>query len=645
MEARRRSSLFSRLMFSIALPEIVIFSFVAIISYFQLKDLFKEISKEKIENYQEELMSIIEFQDVSLSQLSRNLDHNSQHKMRQLRFNYFNTSDSIEHADLGRIREEIGMNNTDDIYIINREGIVVNTTFKDDLNFNLFSISNEFKGFLKDLFYHDFYTPQPMSLETNTRKFKKYIYQSSKDHHYIIQLGFYSTEADRFNDEISKRLKEIEKNPNDIKSIDLILAPWKPFSLYTGEDIEEDDVAVIQEIFEKKENRMVESEDSKTSYTFYESGDNKSIYWKGILRVVYDKKRNRDILISSLVQKISLFGIGVILLFVILYFNVLSIVKPIHNLSKAARKLGEGELEQRAKADGTREMIFLAESFNHMAENLEKSHLEITHKNDEIMASINYAKRIQEAIMPSYDEVSQYLKEHFIYYRPKDVVAGDFYWFEATDDYIFIAAADCTGHGVPGAMVSVVCSNSLNQAVKELKLIEPAEILGTVRDLVITTFEKSNHDVKDGMDICFCRIDLKTKEVVFAGAQNSLYRVTKKPKAIEEEKAIFDDTHHLIEYKGDKQPIGKFTEIKPFQQTKIVCEKGDYIYLFTDGYADQFGGPEGRKFMYKPFKKLLLSLHGAAMDEQKDRLDRAFREWMVNESQIDDVCIIGIAFS
>jgi serine phosphatase RsbU (regulator of sigma subunit) len=280
-----------------------------------------------------------------------------------------------------------------------------------------------------------------------------------------------------------------------------------------------------------------------------------------------------------------------------------------------------------------------------MADNLEKSHMEITHKNDEIMASINYAKRIQEAIMPAYEEVSHYLKNHFIYYRPKDVVAGDFYWFEATDEHLFIAAADCTGHGVPGAMVSVVCSNSLNQAVKEMKLTEPAEILNMVRDLVITTFEKSQHDVKDGMDICFCRINLKTREVVFSGAQNSLYRVTRKPRVVENEKAIFDDTHLLIEYKGDKQPIGKFTFLKPFSQTSITCEKGDYLYLFTDGYADQFGGPEGRKFMYKPFKKLLLSLHGKEMESQKRELETAFKQWMGNESQVDDICVIGIGFS
>ena len=642
MKSNKRSSLFSRLMFSVALPEIVIFSIVAIISYIQLKDLFNDISKEKVKNFQDELMSIIEFQDVSLSQLSRNLDHNSQHKMKALRFQYFNSSDSIETANLERIRDEIGMNRSDDIYIINRDGVIVNTTFPNDLNFNLFTISKEFKDFLEGLFYHDYYTPQPMSLETNTRKFKKYIYQSSRDHKYIIQLGFYSTEADKFNDEIGKRLKEIENNPNDIESIDLILASWKPFSLYKGKDLEGEEVAVVQEIFELKKNKTIESEDTKTSYTFFERGDNKAIDWKGILKVVYDKKQAREIMISSLIQKVSLFGFGMILLFVILYFNVLTIVRPIHHLSRAARKLGDGDLQQRTLPEGTREMVFLADSFNLMAENLEKSHMEITKKNEEITSSINYAKRIQEAILPPNEEVARFLADYFIYYRPKDIVAGDFYWFEYTDKYIFIAAADCTGHGVPGAMVSVVCSNALNQAVKELKLTEPAKILDAVREQVLLTFEKSQHDVKDGMDICFCRIDLKAREVVYSGAQNSLYRVTKVENHPLEDKSVFDDVNVLLEYKADKQPIGRFTMYKPFSQTKIQCLEGDCIYLFTDGFADQFGGPDNRKFMYKPFKKLLLSINSEDMANQEEHLDKAFLEWKLSESQVDDVCVIGI---
>ena len=176
-------------MISVALPEIIIFTVVAAVSYIQLKFVFEDSSIEKVASLRAELMSIIRFQDVSLAQASRNLEHNAQGKMKALRYDYFATSDSIETADLERIRREIGMNETDDIYIINSDGIIVNTTMITDQDFNLFSIGGEFEEFLRTLFYHDFYSPQPMSLETNTRKFKKFIYQISTDHSYKIQLA------------------------------------------------------------------------------------------------------------------------------------------------------------------------------------------------------------------------------------------------------------------------------------------------------------------------------------------------------------------------------------------------------------------------------------------------------------------------
>lgn len=629
-------------MISVALPVIIIFSFVAVVSYYQLKDLFNTISSEKIENLQDELMSVIRLQDVSMAQMSRNIARNSQDKMRQLRYDYFETSDSIETADLSRIRKEIGMNESDAIYIINKDGIIINTTFENDLNFNLFKIDDDLKEFLKTVFSHDFYVPEPMSLETSTRKFKKYIYQRSPDGNYIIQLGFYSNEADRFNAEISKRFAEISNDTNDIESIDLILAPWKPFSMYSGEDVSKSETPLIQTLFEKKRDSIIETEDMMISYIFFEKNNTEAIRWTGILKVVYDKQRDREILASNITHKLSLFGFGMILLFIILYVNVLLITRPVRDLSDTARKLGSGELGERTKPGGSKEIYYLSEAFNHMAENLEKSHKEITRKNEEILASINYAKRIQEAILPSDVEVTKYLPDHFIMYEPKDIVAGDFYWFETAGDDIYIASADCTGHGVPGAMVSVVCSNAMNRTVNELGISEPAKILDSVRELVILTFEKSHHDVKDGMDICFCKIDRKNRKITFSGAQNSLYVVKKVKGKIEDPKCVHDDEHMLLELKADKQPIGKFTAAKPFTQHEVYCEKGDCIYLFTDGFADQFGGQNEKKFMYKPFKQLLVKLHKASMEDQRAELERTFENWRGPLDQVDDVCVIGI---
>lgn len=643
MIQRKKGSLFTGLMISVALPVVLIFSAVAIISYIQLKDLFENISKEKVNNLQEELMSVIDFQDVSMSTLSKEIEHEAQEKMKRLRFDYFSTADSIETANLSRIREEIGMKETDDIYIINKSGIIINTTFHNDLNFNLFNVDDKkFVSFLKDLFQHDFYTPEALSLEHSTRKFKKYIYQRSKDHNYIIQLGFYLNTAEIFNQRIADRLKEIENKPNDIKSIDLIVAPWDPISFYSRKEISGKDENIVKELFNLKLSKNIENDGEISSYIYFERVDSESIQWQGILKVVSDKKRNKEILTNNLIQKIGLFGIGIGLLFIILFINVRTITKPVSDLSSVAGNLGKGNFRERAVVQGSKEISLLAESFNQMADNIEKSHLEITLKNQEITSSINYAKRIQEAIMPPFDFVNKHIPEYFIYYRPKDIVAGDFYWFECIGDDIYIAAADCTGHGVPGAMVSVVCSNALNRAVKEMNLKEPSDILNKVRQLVIETFERSEHEVKDGMDICFCRINQGSNKITYSGAQNSLYRITKKSGEFDSEKSIYDDDNILIEYKADKQPIGKFLIDKPFTQKEIQCEEGDMIYLFTDGYADQFGGPEGKKFMYKSFKKLLLSLKNEKIDEQKIILNRTFENWALTEKQIDDVCVIGI---
>jgi serine phosphatase RsbU (regulator of sigma subunit)/Tfp pilus assembly protein PilF len=253
----------------------------------------------------------------------------------------------------------------------------------------------------------------------------------------------------------------------------------------------------------------------------------------------------------------------------------------------------------------------------------------IEEKNKDITDSINYAKHLQQAILPPQKLVSKYLPESFILYKPKDIVAGDFYWMEVIGDSVLIAAADCTGHGVPGAMVSVVCSNALNRAVKEFSITEPGKILDKVTDLVIETFERSESEVKDGMDISLCVLNTVTKEISWAGANNPLWILEKK-------------THALREIKADKQPIGKYSNRVAFNTHHINLYEGDAIYLFTDGFADQFGGPKGKKFKYSKLKELILSTNNKTMSEQKEILNDSFETWKTNLEQVDDVCIIGI---
>ncbi|HLA57293.1 MAG TPA: SpoIIE family protein phosphatase, partial [Puia sp.] len=215
----------------------------------------------------------------------------------------------------------------------------------------------------------------------------------------------------------------------------------------------------------------------------------------------------------------------------------------------------------------------------------------VEEKQKEIIESITYAKRLQEAILPPQEFVNAHAPDNFILYRPKDLVAGDFYWAEKIGSCFYIAAADSTGHGVPGAMVSVVCSNALNRTVKEFKETETGRILDKTRELVLETFEKSTSEVKDGMDISLLCIDSKNRNISWSGANNPLWYI---------------EDSVLKEIKADKQPVGQTDYAKPFTTHQIEFKSGTTFYLFTDGFADQFGGPNGKKFKYKQFSDLLL---------------------------------------
>lgn len=257
----------------------------------------------------------------------------------------------------------------------------------------------------------------------------------------------------------------------------------------------------------------------------------------------------------------------------------------------------------------------------------------LSEKNEEIVSSIRYAKRIQNAILPPDDLVNQSFSNSFILYKPKDIVAGDFYWIEPNLNTTLFAAADCTGHGVPGAMVSVVCNNALNRSVREFNLHEPGKILDKTREIVVEEFAKSNEDVKDGMDISLCKLEKKNSgkyKLEWAGANNPLWIISNA------------NPTQLLEFKPNKQPIGKVETPTHFTTQSIELEKEDHIYLFTDGFQDQFGGEKGKKFKASKLKELLLSIHGKSMPEQKEILNAAFEKWRGNLEQVDDVCIMGI---
>ncbi len=254
---------------------------------------------------------------------------------------------------------------------------------------------------------------------------------------------------------------------------------------------------------------------------------------------------------------------------------------------------------------------------------------QIAIQNKQIMDSINYARRIQFAILPDPNAFSDILKHFFILYKPKDVVSGDFYWETKVDNKIIIVAADCTGHGVPGAFMSMLGMTFLNEIVNRDKITQPNKILNRLRKNVIDSLNQEGRDekVRDGMDIAVCALDKDNDIIQFAGANNPMVLVR---------------NNEVIQLKGDNMPVSIYAKMLSFTNKEINLSKGDNIYIFSDGYADQFGGNSGRKFMKKRLRETFVSIQHLSMQEQKQKLDEIFENWRGQYEQIDDVLIIGL---
>jgi PAS domain S-box-containing protein len=276
--------------------------------------------------------------------------------------------------------------------------------------------------------------------------------------------------------------------------------------------------------------------------------------------------------------------------------------------------------------------IYLMSSFLDISKIVEQQNI-IEQQHKEIIESINYAKHIQNSIFLSPEQIQEFIPDSFILSKPKNIVSGDFYWMKKIDGKIFIAASDCTGHGVPGALVSIVGFKLLNKFIGEYKLTKPADILNQFKKESLsenTQTDESRTVLKDGMDISLCAIDLNKMTMEYAGAYNPIYHVR---------------NGTLTKLLVDKIPIHLFANQneKAFTNYELKLEPDDAFYLFSDGYSDQFGGIKGKKFTYKQFQELILSIHKLSMKKQKEKFDKTIEEWreMYDEEQTDDILVIG----
>jgi len=258
---------------------------------------------------------------------------------------------------------------------------------------------------------------------------------------------------------------------------------------------------------------------------------------------------------------------------------------------------------------------------------------ELNEKNEDLLSSIHYARLIQQAILPSEERFKSVLPESFVFHLPRDIVSGDFYWLQEWDDKILVAAVDCTGHGVPGAFMSIIGNNHLNAAVREEGHTRPALILDSLNRGVSNTLRQQSDGedagIKDGMDIALVSIDYKNRRLEYAGAYNPFY--------------IIRDGK-LIETKGDKFPIGLSMDDRDrkFTNHEFDLVEGDAVYIFSDGYPDQFGGPKGKKYKYDQFRSLLFEVHQLKPKRQLQTLRSDFEDWKGDLVQLDDVLVIGL---
>lgn len=289
--------------------------------------------------------------------------------------------------------------------------------------------------------------------------------------------------------------------------------------------------------------------------------------------------------------------------------------------------------------------IFFKISSEEKDEKLILVNRDISKRNEKILENIQLARNIQANLLPYDSQFKALFSKSFVLYMPRDMVSGDFYWVESCGDLSYCAVIDCTGHGVPGAFVSIIGHQGLNRCVNDLKLTEPADILNKLHEMIFHVLRKEDSLILDGMDMSLLCHNRTTNTISYSGAQNSILMVRNNDFDFDGQEAEYRGINHsLFKIPAQRQSVGSEYLKEPFYQTNIDLKDGDSIYLYTDGYVDQFGGPHQKKLMHKQFKKLLLSLSNFEPENQLSELQYYFENWKGNLKQTDDICVIGIHF-
>jgi serine phosphatase RsbU (regulator of sigma subunit) len=663
----KQSSIFTQLIYNIVLPVVVALVLLGVINFRNTRVMLRE--QREIRNFliSDELIQVLKFQDITLSMLEEKLNKQLEDISNEAVIKHLVSTKSIEKYDLAKLRESLGLEPTlYDFYLIDKNGYVVNTTFLPDLGRNFFDFGEEHKNLILSIFEGGEFVSERFTIESSTRRLKKYTYQPTLNGEYILELGVYSPAADDVINIIKGILEESGKKHSTIVSAELFMNSDDPFSLTKTDTIDEVEQMFLKERFLKRDSVTVERKLNKRYLSFqylYTESEGSKLYKGSVIRIISDTTNERSSEYRRLFGFLGLFlGVLSVIMYLI-YRKTRIITDPIKKLVEHVNRISEGNLSERAQVEGSREIATLSLRFNKMIAELEELYNDLDKKVKErtaevvaqkeeiesqrdalerqrdllaeqqkhILDSIHYSKRLQNAILPTADFVKELFPESFIFYLPRNIISGDFYWFHRIGNRKYFSAIDCTGHGVPGALVSMVGQNWLNYAIKDLQLQKPGEILDALNNGVTSTFKEKDDEasVKDGMDLALCCVDYDTMKLEYSGAYNP---------------AIVIRNGEVINLKPDKQPIGASSKADKtnFNNFEMDVFPNDMVYVFSDGYPDQFGGPTGFKFLIKRFRELLLEIHQLPMDEQKMILETTLYDWMGAEDQVDDITVIGI---
>ncbi len=648
---------------------------LAAYNYFNAQKLQKEAYNTKRKIVNNEMNHIFSLQETSLNFIENELNSKMKKWSHQIIYNYLDTLKEFNDTILNYISLQLGMDTAlTDIYIIDRTGVIVYSTFFPDLGLNLFSFGDSHKNFLLNIFKNKKFHPEPFTNESQTNRLKKYSYQATKDGKYIVEIGSYSKEANQLNNKMISIFKDISTHQIDFREVDLFIVSDVIYSFTKRVKVPPQIAKIVRQVFESKTKKIVKKTDTQTGITLYydysnldKKFQNTALYKGAVMLLVYDKEKENAKNRKELLLSLNIFSIVTLLVALIIFLWSRRITKPIKDLAKAVEFITEGDLNKQVEVKGKNEIAQLAQSFNKMMQKLNSFYKELEDKvkertkelsikneeisqqrnslksqNKRILSSIRYAQTIQKAILPNLKPLQAFIN-YFVLYRPKDVVSGDSYWTAKIQKHdrvsIIFAVIDCTGHGVPGAFMTLIADRLLNSIVNEKRIYSPAEILERLDEGVRQMLKQEDSNNDDGMDLSLVRIDFfknGDRQLVFSGAKRPIIFYQYEEKNIE-----------LI--KGSIRAIGgnRYGLDEPFKNIELTLNKNDLIYMYSDGIIDQrsTGGIlQKAKYGTKRLLEFINKYADDSMTEQLIKLENELDEHQGDFEQLDDITIVGIRF-